>query len=532
MINPLVHKLLETSASRTPDKTAVVDGARRMSYAELNQQANRLASELITNGLFRGDRVVIYLEDSLESIIALYAILKAGGVFVLLNAGVKALKLGYILKDTAAAGIVTDRKRIPQLAEALKDTSVTVPRIVVFADKLDAIRRTAESSILRHSAVIDLQHLTKRNESIAAPLVKGANDRDLAALIYTSGSSGLPKGVMCAHYNMIAAIQSIVQYLYMRAHDIVLNLLPLSFDYGLYQVLMCIYCGATVIIEKIFAYPYRVLQILSEERITGFPIVPTMAAILSKLSKTDISFNHLRFITSTGDVLTGEMISRIKDMFPRTKLYSMYGLTECKRVSYLEPAQLAVRPTSVGLPIPNSQVFIMDEEGRSLGPGEVGELVVKGKHVMQGYWNAPEESAQVFRISKEREEAILYTRDLFKTDADGYLYFVGRKSEMIKSRCDRISPKEIEMFLNGIDGVLQSSVVGVPDEIAGQLIKACLVIAPGKPIHPKTILKICKEKLEPGLVPDQICILGRMPINPRGKIDRQRLVHEPCFHMD
>ena len=225
------------------------------------------------------------------------------------------------------------------------------------------------------------------------PPPKRAIDIDLAALIYTSGSTGNPKGVMLTHLNMVSAATSITTYLENTPDDIILNVLPLSFDYGLYQVLMAVKIGGTVVLERSFAYPQAVIRKLIEERVTGFPLVPTMSAILLQMDLSEIRLVQLRYITNTAAALPTEHILQLRKLFPHVRIYSMYGLTECKRVSYLPPEQLDLRPGSVGRGMPNEEVYVVDEQGSRVGPGVVGELVVRGANVMKGYWELPEETA-------------------------------------------------------------------------------------------------------------------------------------------
>jgi acyl-CoA synthetase (AMP-forming)/AMP-acid ligase II len=349
-------------------------------------------------------------------------------------------------------------------------------------------------------------------------------DVDLACIIYTSGSTGEPKGVMSAHYNVVAAAKSITQYLENVEEDIILDALPLSFDYGLYQVLMAFLFGGTVVLEKSFTFPYKTLQALVEERVTGFPIVPTMAAIILQmetLSKFDLG--SLRYITNTAAALPVAYIRKLQALFSHVKIYSMYGLTECKRVSYLPIDQLHKRPDSVGIPIPNEEVFVVNDDGEEVGPGDVGELVVRGSNVMQGYWNAPEETARAFRPGKYHGEVLLYSGDLFKRDEEGFLYFVARKDDMIKTKGERVSPKEIENALCELQGVAEAAVIGIPDEIFGQAIKAFIVKDNVNRLTEKTVLKHCTTNLEAFMIPKSIEFLDSFPKSSSGKVDKKLL---------
>jgi acyl-CoA synthetase (AMP-forming)/AMP-acid ligase II len=350
---------------------------------------------------------------------------------------------------------------------------------------------------------------------------------DLATIIYTSGSTGEPKGVVSAHYNVVAAATSITTYLENREDDIVLNTLPLSFDYGLYQAFMAPLFGGTLVLDKSFVYPMKTIELLVREKVTGFPIVPTMAAILAQmetLAKYDL--RSLRYITNTAAALHVSYIRRLQSQFPDVTIYSMYGLTECKRVSYLPPEELDRRPSSVGIAMPNEEVFILDEGGEEVGPGETGELVVRGSNVMQGYWNRPEETAKTFRPGRYRGEVFLYTGDLFKKDAEGFLYFVSRKDDMIKTKGERVSPKEIENALCSIPGVVEAAVLGVPDDILGQAIKVYLVAGPQTDLTADKVMKFCARNLEPFMVPKYVEFRESLPKSPSGKIDKKALKAE------
>ena len=273
-----------------------------------------------------------------------------------------------------------------------------------------------------------------------------------------------------------------------------------------------------------FVYPYKIMERLVQENVTGFPIVPTMATILFQmedLSKFD--FSSLRYISNTAAALPVTHIRKLQKIFPHTKIYSMYGLTECKRVSYLPPKDIKSKPESVGIPIPNEEVFIVDKDGREIGPGVVGELVVRGLNVMQGYWNDSDETSRVFRPGRYRGETLLYTGDLFKKDEEGYLYFVSRKDDLIKTKGERVSPKEIENVLCEIDGVIEAAVIGVPDDIFGQAIKAFLVVKKNFKLNEKQVMQYCMKNLEPFMLPKYIEFRKSFPKTTSGKIDKKEL---------
>lgn len=524
----LVHHFLEESTRRFPGKTALVFGERRLTYAEIEASASRLDRRLSELGVRRQDRVAIFLDNSPEAVIALFGILKARAVFVMLSPTLKPKKLGYILRDAGAVVLITQPSKQPVVEEALEGLEglqhiVWVPAPPTPRPDSRADRRRAHGweSLLAEEAGGPMP------DAQAKPLRSAGIDLDLATIIYTSGSTGEPKGVMSTHANVLAAVRSITTYLENDERDILLVALPLSFDYGLYQVLMAFFFGGTVVLEKSFLFPVKVLEKAAAERVTGFPLVPTMAALLLQLddlSRFDLS--SLRYFSNTAAALPVAYIRKLRDLFPRVTIYSMYGLTECKRVSYLPPEELDRRPGSVGIPIPNEEVLIVDEEGNEVPPGVVGELVVRGSNVMPGYWNAPEESARRFRPGRYPGERLLYTGDLFRRDEEGYLYFVARKDDLIKTRGERVSPREVENALCEMEGVVEAAVIAVPDEILGSAIKAFVVPQAGKSLAEKDLFRHCKRMLEEFAIPKYFEIREALPRNSSGKIDKLALKAE------
>jgi len=517
----LVNHFLENSAKRLPDKVALVFGGQRLTYRQINRLAEQLAASLIDMGIKRQDRVAIFLDNSAESVISLFGILKAGAIFIILNPTMKSKKLNYILKDSGARTLITHSNKARVVKEAVIDVQALANIIWCHGGQANIIPQIK----INNPDFITSITWASVFETTSFPSLPTVNiDLDLATIIYTSGSTGEPKGVMSAHYNMVAAVRSITQYLENVENDIILSALPLSFDYGLYQILMAFYFGGTVVLEKSFVYPYNTLELLVEERATGFPIVPTMVAILlemDNLSKFD--FNSLRYISNTAAALPVAYIRKLQDLLPHTKIFSMYGLTECKRVSYLPADELNRKPESVGIPMPNEEVFIVDQDGQEVQHGEVGELVVRGSNVMQGYWNSPQETERSFRPGRYRGESLLYSGDLFKKDEEGYLYFIARKDDLIKTKGERVSPKEIENTLCEMDGVVEAAIIGVPDEIFGQAIKAFIVAKENNELTEKNVMKYCMKNLEPFMVPKYVEFRNALPKSSSGKIDKKQL---------
>jgi len=510
-----VESFLEHSATKFPQKIALVFNRKRFTYAELETKANRLACSLIAGGILRGDRVAIYLENSVEAVVSIFAILKAGAVFLVMNPTAKPNKVSYILNNCRAAALITDRAKLGTLSAAV--AAATHLQSVWVAGGLPP----AESASSK--CRIDLTTVLENAELSPVPPIKKCIDIDLAALIYTSGSTGRPKGVMLTHLNIVSAANSISTYLENEPNDVILSVLPLSFDYGLYQVLMAFKIGGTVVLERSFAYPYRIIELLNEEHVTAFPIVPTISAVLLQLDLSAHRFPALRYITNTAAALPIGHIRRLRNLFPNVKIFSMYGLTECKRVSYLPPDQIDIRPTSVGRAMPNEEVYIVDEIGQRVAFGIVGELVVRGSNVMKGYWDSQEETDKVLKPGPLPGEKVLHTGDLFRMDEEGYLYFIGRQDDIIKTRGEKVSPREVEDVLHAMPGVAEAAIIGVPDEVLGAAIKAVIRLQVGVHRTAEQVIHWCSLNLENFMVPKFVDFQGEFPKIANGKIDKREL---------
>lgn len=505
-----VEHWLAASAERHPEKTALVCGEQRLSYGELDRLADRLAGAFAAGGVRRGDRVVVHMDNGWPAVVAIFAVLKAGAVFSPVNPSIKADKLAYILKNCRPAAIVTEARLAGTAAAAVAEAPSVALSVVAGAAELPAL-----PGAMRFEDAL---------AGAASPPPFAGIELDLAMLVYTSGSTGFPKGVMMTHANVAAAATAITTYLGNTPDDVILNVLPISFDYGLYQVLMAAKVGATLVLEKSFAYPQLMLRKMQEERVTGLPLVPTMAAIL--LQMRDLrpgDFPHLRYLTNTAAALPPAHIERLQALFPAARLFSMYGLTECKRCTYLPPEQLARRPGSVGIAIPGTEAWIVGDDGARLGPGETGELVIRGPHVMRGYWEDPVATDRALRPGPFAWEKVLHTGDLFRCDAEGFLYFVGRKDDIIKSRGEKVSPKEVENVLYALPGIREAAVIGVPDPILGQAIKAVVAAAPGSGLTERRVIRHCASHLEDFMVPKHVEFRSALPKTESGKISRRRV---------
>jgi long-chain acyl-CoA synthetase len=509
-VTMLVQEFLEHSADQLAAKVALICGHQRLTYGDIENQANRLARALKALGVQRGDRVALYLPNCTEWVIGIFAILKAGGVFVPINHTTKLDKCTYILNHCQARVLLTSGRQaalVQQLGQAvpsLKATVLTAP-----------IGTPTEGDNVLHYDAIQADYTERRLPAVNI-------DLDLACLIYTSGSTGEPKGVMADHSNVVFAASSIIRYIGNVEDDIVINVLPLSFDYGLYQLLMTFKVGGTLVLEQGFTFPAAILKRIETEAVTGFPAVPTIFSVLVQTDLSPYDLSSLRYVTNTAAALPPAHITEIRAKFPTVTLFSMYGLTETKRTLYLPPEQLDHRPGSVGIAIPGTEVWVEGEDGQRLGAGKVGELVVRGRHVMRGYWNDPDRTARRFRPGPSGDR-LCYTGDLFRMDEEGYLYFVGRQDDIIKSRGEKVAPKEVETVLYALPGVREVAVIGIPDPMLGQAVKALVVVEASLKITTADILRHCREHLEDFMVPKVVEFRTELPKTSTGKIKKTDL---------
>ncbi|WP_378942209.1 class I adenylate-forming enzyme family protein [Mesorhizobium sp. ANAO-SY3R2] len=499
-----VETFLKRSAAATLGKSAVVAGEERLSYADFDDRSSRLASVLLARGVQRGDRVVVFMENVLEAAIAIFAVLKAGCTFCPVNPAQKADGLGFVLTDCRPRAVLTQTKFLGVCGAACQDLP-DLP-LVIAAGPTGAL----PDGILSFDDCL---------AEAAMPLPDAGSDGELAMIIYTSGSTGRPKGVMMTHASMDAASGAIAGYLDNTQRDVVLCALPLSFTYGLYQLLVAVRVGATLVLERNFAFPHAVLDKARAEGVTGLPLVPTIAAML--LAMKDVEpLPGLRYITNAAAPLPPAHIEGLRALFPGVKFYSMYGLTECARATFLPPEELDGRPGSVGKAIPGTEVIVLDEVGQPAGSEVVGELVVRGPHLMRGYWENPEATDAVLRPGPIPGERQLHTGDLFRTDADGFLYFVGRKDDMLKIRGEKVAPRQVEAVLCDCPGVAEAVVVGRPNPILGLVLHALIVATEPVPTE-REILRHCARVLPDFMVPKTIEFRVELPKTASGKVARR-----------
>jgi long-chain acyl-CoA synthetase len=485
---------LRAAAARDPERAAVVTGGRSVSYGELDERADRLAAGLREAGVARGERVLLALPNGLPMCVAVCGVARSGAAFAPVNPTIKRDKLAEIL-DYAEPVVVLCDDEHREVVGAAVGVAENSPRV----GSVDAL-------------------------SAEGPLPPAPLDVDLAAIMFTSGSTGEPKGVTLAHRNISFVTDSIVQYLEFTPEERVLSLLQLSFGYGLSQLFCCVRSGATLVLEPGIGFPGRLIRLLEDERITGLPAVPTVFQVLIALKGlAERELPHLRWLSNAGAGLPEPALQAVRRTFPRATLYSMYGQTECTRVCYLPPDQLDIRPNSVGVAIPGTEVWIEGEDGEALGPGHVGELIVRGSHVMQEYWRNPEGTQRSLRPGRWPWERVLATGDLFRTDEEGYLYFVGRRDDIIKSRGEKVAPREVEDALHGHPAVREAAVIGVPDRLLGEAVHAHVVLEAAGAVDGELLRGHCAELLEDHKIPQRVVLHDQLPRTPNGKIDKRAL---------
>jgi amino acid adenylation domain-containing protein len=516
----LLHDYLIASARRLPDKAALVCGEQRLSYRTLDERSDSLAAKLAGLGVVRGDRVIVFADNTVDTAIAFWAVLKANAIVSIVNPLTKTDKLAYLMNDCRARVMISDGHLAHVFADAVRKAPHCEALIVsgVFGDREDNL--LAGLTVTRWPAAVATGTAPRRQ----------CIDVDLAAIIYTSGSTGEPKGVMLTHRNMLAACASISEYLRIAEDEVILGVLPLAFDYGLYQMIMAFAAGARLVLERSFAFPAAVLRKVVDEQVTGFPGVPTIFAVMGGMTSLDqYDFSAIRYATNTAAALPVKAITMLRGLFPAARIYSMYGLTECKRCTYLPPEAIDRKPESVGIAIPNTELWLVDDHDHRLGPtqigqiGQVGQLVIRGATVMKGYWEKPGATAKKLRPGPVPGEQVLYTGDLCRLDDEGFLYFVGRMDDIIKSRGEKVAPKEVEAAVVDIAGVREAAVIGVPDDVLGQAIKAFVVLDPGVTLDVKAIQRGCQERLESFMVPRLIEIVAELPKTSTGKIKKTDL---------
>jgi acyl-CoA ligase (AMP-forming) (exosortase A-associated) len=518
----LIHDFIFQSAQRTPDAPALSQHGVQRSYADLARSVSAAASAFKHLGLARSERLAVYLEKREETVAAMFGAAAAGAVFVPINPLLKPGQVGHILNDCNVRILVTSSERWTQLQGVLQ-ACPDLQTVIVLGNG------SALPTILGLRLVSwDDCHLAI--DAIPADTAASgyrAIDGDMAAILYTSGSTGKPKGVVLSHRNMVTGAQSVSSYLENQAQDRILCVLPFSFDYGLSQLTTAFAVGAcAVLMNHLLARD--IIDCVASEGITGLAAVPPLWMQLSQRDWSGAS--RLRYITNSGGAMQHSTLAALRRALPQTRIYLMYGLTEAFRSTYLDPAQLDARPGSIGKAIPNAEVLVLRPDGTQCAPGEHGELVHRGALVALGYWNDVAKTSERFKPLPARApgltltELAVWSGDTVRSDEDGYLYFVGRFDDMIKTSGYRVSPTEIEEVVYGTGLVAEAAAVGVPHPALGQAIALVATAPDGDTLETAALLAACKLALPGFMQPAWVDVRTQpLPRNPNGKIDRPLL---------
>jgi acyl-CoA ligase (AMP-forming) (exosortase A-associated) len=518
----LLHELLAIAAGRWPDAKALTFGTKTLNYADLQGATGAFSRGLIEMGLGRGDRVGIYLEKRFETVIASFGTAAAGGAFVPMNPMLKPEQVGFIAGNCDVRFLVTSPERLETLRPILAQCRSL--RCIVSTEVPDNGRSESGHTLLSWADV--LRSGTGRGHRVI--------DADMVAILYTSGSTGQPKGVVLSHRNMVVGAKSVASYLKNERSDTLLAALPLSFDAGFSQLTTAFHSGARVVLLN-YLLPRDVLRTMEREQVTGITAVPPLYIQLSQLEWPLAINDSLRYFANTGGRMPRETLSLLRQRVPNAKPYLMYGLTEAFRSTYLPPEEVDRRPDSIGKAIPNAEILVLREDGTECLPGETGELVHRGPLVGMGYWGDAEKTAERYRplpngvggreSGLQVQELAVYSGDTVRRDEDGFLYFVGRRDEMIKTSGYRVSPTEVEEVIYASKRVGECAAFGVEHSVLGQAI-CVIVTAPDGTgtVDVAELLAQCRTRMPAYMVPSQVWVVpGPLPRNPNGKIDRKAL---------
>jgi acyl-CoA ligase (AMP-forming) (exosortase A-associated) len=509
-----LHQIVADAAARRGDAPALTYQDTTLTYTELWDAVCAFGSGLNGLGLERGERVGVYLDKRIETVVSIFGTSAADGVFVPVNPVLKSKQVAYILNDCSVRVLVTTPERLQLLRDDLADTAVE--HVIVLGDA------PAESGPATHTwdAFLD---------SGAVPSPR-AVDVDMAAILYTSGSTGKPKGVVLSHRNMLVGGASVSSYLENNEADVILAALPLSFDAGFSQLTTAFTVGAHVVLVN-YLLARDIVRLCAKHQVTGLTCVPPLYIQLTEQKWPEEATRSLRYFANTGGRMPKSTLKKLRSIFPEAKPYLMYGLTEAFRSTYLDPAEVDRRPDSIGKAIPNAEILVVRPDGTPCEPGEEGELVHRGALVAMGYWNDPEKTAVRFKPTPLRDggitttELAVWSGDLVKADEDGFLYFVGRNDEMIKTSGYRVSPTEIEEVVYGTGLVRDAVALGIDDPRLGQRIVLVASAAEGE-LDRNELLGVLKQQLPMYMVPSDVIVRSELPRSPNNKFDRNLIRQE------
>lgn len=513
-----LHHLLEHSAAARGDSPALTYRNETLSYAELWQQSLSVSAGLQSLGIRRDDRVAVFLEKRMETVATIFGASAAGGVFVPVNPQLRPKQVAYILADCDVRVLVTSNERLAALAPELGSCLSLAHVVLVGGASAAGSERYRLHSWRTAFAGAD-----------AEPSDAGKIDIDMAAILYTSGSTGKPKGVVLSHRNLLVGAESVAHYLENTAEDVILSVLPLSFDAGLSQLTTAFGVGAHVILMN-YLLPTDVVKLCAKHAVTGLTCVPPLWIQIADQAWPQDVGARLRYFANTGGRMPKATLAKLRAHFPCAAPYLMYGLTEAFRSTYLDPAEVDRRPDSIGKAIPNAEILVVRPDGSPCAPGEEGELVHRGALVAMGYWNDPARTAERFRSVPGHEnqpwrtpEVAVFSGDTVVADEEGFLYFVGRQDEMIKTSGYRVSPTEIEEAAYDTGLVGDAVALGLEDARLGQ--RVVLIASPlnGRALDQDTLLARLRQELPHYMVPTTLLVRDSIPRSPNGKFDRALL---------
>ena len=521
----LIHQFISRSARVTPDSPALLFKDQSFTYAQLQHQVEAATNALLNLGVGAGERIAVYLPKQPETVFSLFGAAAAGACFVPVNPLLKPRQLGHILPHCNVRVLVTSAPRLKSLQSVLK-ACPDLHTVVLVEDQIPEYASTLPQKLMLYSEFC--------RSSSASRTPHRRIDTDMTAILYTSGSTGNPKGVVLSHRNMVAGAHSVASYLGNTHDDRILAVLPLSFDAGLSQLTTAFSVGASVILMD-YLLPRDVIRAVARYGVTGLAAVPPLWNQLKDLEWPTEAVQSLRYITNTGGAMPVSTTRALQQTLPNALVFLMYGLTESFRSSYLPPEQVNIRPESMGKAIPNADILVINEGGQECGPNEPGELVHRGALVSLGYWNDPEKTAERFRpcplhpIEIPNTELAVWSGDQVMKDEEGYLYFISRKDEMIKTSGYRVSPTEIEEIAYASDLVASTAALGLPHAGLGQAI--LLLVTPAADASVGTeleasVLAHCRRELPNFMVPTTVIAHDTLPHNQNGKIDRRMLAEE------
>ncbi len=515
----LIQHLLEDSCNLYPDKICIVGREESLSYEETLMRSQKVAGMLVSLGVKKGEHIGVILDKSIEQVISILGVFYTAGVLVIINPILREEQVSHIIQDCGIRTIITSHTRAERYFQTLASSGVE--KALIF----DGTHKYGFGSEILFDGNFDSINSFAHNYPVITD--------DTSHIIYTSGSTGKPKGIVLSHRNAIDGAKIVSHYTELRSDDRIIAALPFNFDYGFNQLMNTLYMGATLYLHT-FVMPNDLLKVLDKEEITVFAgMAPIWAKIFNPML-TDLSkpynFSKLRVITNTGGKVPVSIVKKLRTLFSNARIFLMYGLTEAFRSTFLDPDEIDKRPDSIGKAIPNVEIFVLNKDGKECKPHEEGELVHRGALISKGYWNNPEKTAEVFRpnplLGKANAhlETVVFSGDIVKKDEEGFLYYVGRKDHMIKTKGYRVSPTEVEELISNMEGISECVATGF--EKNDEILLRVFVHLTDSSLTPDDIIRFCKRNFPFYLVPDEVIVVDHFPLTPTGKIDREKVIQE------